>query len=420
MVSSSRERWTAAAVAIRSPSDSSELGPTSTPDLQIGDWAPQKSGSHLLTRTYNYIKPLSAPVGPKSAKCILVDENLHVDFDDFVVTLTTTRTPEVPSGGSFSVKTKTCIMWGKNNSARILVTSNIEWTGRSFIRSKSWLTGRTRAPLPFLLPTDIFALRAGIIDKSSLEGQKQLYEALERSVRGYIKQHKYEFYEGDIDGTAQDGADEQAESREGGHARNASTGSGSGLDGGGEGALDRAGVISTTSAKDHFGFVTNAVPQLKPVVDFLCTLYDTITDILGQMSPTALICSFIIFVLLASNIFTLSSLRKKSSRYVPHRRPPPDYSSLSGSMDGGSSSSGGGGGLLGGSTHGSNAGAEVASAVRGVLQEYFNAHSQRSSQGTVSSGSANSPKEEIADIRRLLESLEKRVESLKASLDELD
>jgi hypothetical protein len=100
----------------------------------MGDWAPQKTGSHLLTRSYNYIKPLNAPVGPKSAKCILVDENLHVDFDDFVVTVTTTRTPEVPSGGSFSVKTKTCIMWAKNNTTRVLVTSAMEWTGRSFIR----------------------------------------------------------------------------------------------------------------------------------------------------------------------------------------------------------------------------------------------------------------------------------------------
>lgn len=105
-------------------------------ELQIGDWAPQKTGSHLLTRSYNYIKPLSAPVGPKSAKCILVDENLHVDFDNFVVTLTTTRTPEVPSGGSFAVKTKTCFMWAKNNSTRVLVTSAVEWTGRSFLKSE--------------------------------------------------------------------------------------------------------------------------------------------------------------------------------------------------------------------------------------------------------------------------------------------
>lgn len=105
----------------------------------MGDWAPQKTGSHLLMRSYNYIKPLNAPVGPKSAKCVLVDENLHVDFDDFVVTVTTTRTPDVPSGGSFSVKTKTCIMWGKNNTTRVLVTSAMDWTGRSFIRGMSRL-----------------------------------------------------------------------------------------------------------------------------------------------------------------------------------------------------------------------------------------------------------------------------------------
>lgn len=105
-------------------------------DLQIGDWAPQKTGSNLLTRTYSYIKAINAPVGPKSTKCVLIDENLHVEFDNFVVNLTTTRTPDVPSGGSFSVRTKTCFTWARNNTTRVLVTTAVEWTGRSFIKSK--------------------------------------------------------------------------------------------------------------------------------------------------------------------------------------------------------------------------------------------------------------------------------------------
>jgi hypothetical protein len=40
----------------------------------------------------------------------------------------------VPSGGVFSVKTKTCIMWASSVSTRVLITTQVEWTGRSFIR----------------------------------------------------------------------------------------------------------------------------------------------------------------------------------------------------------------------------------------------------------------------------------------------
>ena len=90
----------------------------------------------LLARNMSYVKPLNASIGPKSTKCELRDETVHCDFDDYVSTLTTTRTPEVPSGNVFSVKTRTCIMWASNVSTKVIVTSQVEWTGRSFIKGK--------------------------------------------------------------------------------------------------------------------------------------------------------------------------------------------------------------------------------------------------------------------------------------------
>jgi hypothetical protein len=84
----------------------------------------------------SYIKPLTASIGPRQTKCELSDEIVNCDFDDFVSTLTTTRTPDVPSGGVFSVKTKTCIMWASNVSTRMIVTTQVEWSGRSFIKGK--------------------------------------------------------------------------------------------------------------------------------------------------------------------------------------------------------------------------------------------------------------------------------------------
>jgi hypothetical protein len=103
-------------------------------DIQISDWSPLSGDSKLLTRNMSYIKPLSASIGPKQTKCEIRDETIHCDFDDYVVTVTTTRTPDVPSGGVFAVKTRTCIMWASAVSSKVVVTSQVDWTGRSFIK----------------------------------------------------------------------------------------------------------------------------------------------------------------------------------------------------------------------------------------------------------------------------------------------
>lgn len=338
-------------------------------ELQIGDWAPQANASNLLTRSYSYIKPLTGAVGPKSAKCMLVDENLHVDFDDFVVNLTTTRTPEVPSGGSFSVKTKTCISWSKNNSARVLVTATVEWTGRSFLRS--------------------------VIDNSSMNGQKAFYVLLEAAIRKYIAQHASEFYDSvDGDGAVPASISEGADDAQGGTE---------GIADGAITPVPEGKVVDTALYKDRFCFVTETVPQIKPFTDFLTTIYDTLADIVGQMSPTALVCTAIILILVVSNLFTLTSMRSQSSRYVPRQRPPPEYSSQLMSSVGGAQSG--------------EQQLDVAMAVRGVLQEYFNAQKGAAS-GT--GGAAVSTKQEVEDIRKMLDEIEIRVKSLKSALGDVD
>ena len=130
----------------------------SIPDLQISDWTPSansRGNPKLLTRNMSYIKPLTASIGPRQTKCELSDEIVHCDFDDFVSTLTTTRTPDVPSGNVFSVKTKTCIMWASNVSSRVIITTQVEWSGRSFIKGKSPVHLRRRPP-----PATIFLKQA--------------------------------------------------------------------------------------------------------------------------------------------------------------------------------------------------------------------------------------------------------------------
>lgn len=103
-------------------------------DIQMGEWTPISGGSHLLKRNMSYIKPLNGSIGPKQTKCEIADENEFVDFDHYVSNITTTRTPDVPSGNAFSVKTRTCLTWNGPNSTKVVVTTKVEFTARSFIK----------------------------------------------------------------------------------------------------------------------------------------------------------------------------------------------------------------------------------------------------------------------------------------------
>ncbi|KAF9038283.1 GRAM-domain-containing protein [Hymenopellis radicata] len=145
-------------------------------DIQVSDWAPIQAESKLLARNMSYIKPLNGAVGPKQTKCEIRDETEHCDFEDYISTVTTTRTPDVPSGGVFSVKTRTCIMWASQMSTKVVVTTQVEWTGRSFIK--------------------------GIIERSAIDGQKVYVTALEKAMRGYIKDHQTEFVPEGVDPAA--------------------------------------------------------------------------------------------------------------------------------------------------------------------------------------------------------------------------
>lgn len=139
----------------------------------------------------SYIKPLNGPVGPKQTKCEIRDETIYSDFDDYVVTLTTTRTPDVPSGGVFAVKTRTCIMWASAISTRVIVTTQVDWTGRSFIKGDPDLSSFERDVL--------ITAGTGIIERSAIEGQKVYHSDLEKAMRAYISEHQSEFIPEGVD-----------------------------------------------------------------------------------------------------------------------------------------------------------------------------------------------------------------------------
>ncbi|KAF5345991.1 hypothetical protein D9757_014358 [Collybiopsis confluens] len=139
-------------------------------ELQMSDWSP--GTDNHLSRTMSYIKPLTGAVGPRQTKCEIRDEVENLDFlltspNAYSSTLTTTRTPDVPSGSAFSIKTRTCITYASSFSSRVVITSQVEWTGRSFIK--------------------------GLIERGAIDGQKTYHVDLEKAMRGYIQEHQTEF-----------------------------------------------------------------------------------------------------------------------------------------------------------------------------------------------------------------------------------
>ncbi|THV00736.1 GRAM-domain-containing protein [Dendrothele bispora CBS 962.96] len=251
-------------------------------DIQISDWAPVSPGSKLLARNMSYIKPLNGAVGPKQTKCEIRDETVYCDFQEYVATVTTTKTPDVPSGGVFSVKTRTCIMWASPVSSRIIVTSQVEWTGRSFIK--------------------------GIIERSAIDGQKTYHADLEKAMRAYITEHQTEFVpEGvkidpativapeAVSPTTEIGGDKLTAAE---HSKNR------------ERERNARGL---QWAYDTFEGAT------KVAKDSISGLWDLVKDAWDQSSTTTILY-FLIAGLVVSNIYTYSRMGSANTTAVENRR----------------------------------------------------------------------------------------------------
>ncbi|BGP14608.1 hypothetical protein JCM10213_002224 [Rhodosporidiobolus nylandii] len=333
-------------------------------EIQISDWAPQASGSNLLARSMSYIKPLNGSIGPKQTKCMITDESAHVDFDDFVCVITTTRTPDVPSGSAFAVKTRTSMTWAKGNHCRVVVTTGVEWSKSSFIK--------------------------GIIEKSCIDGQKTYHADLEKAMRAYIATHRNEFVEEghDPDGASLDTAD------------------------------DDEALASPTSSAGGEPAVAAAPPArtgaLAPVWDLLEPLFEQ----LAHQSPKTLLLGSVVAILVLSNIWTLRSSSSTSSHPAEraarargefYPSSPPASAHLG--VDGGHQQ------------HDHRTPHDVASAVRDVLQDYFAAaghkhHAASSPSPSPSSAVAPAllPAQEVKDLEAMLDRIEERVGRLREEL----
>ncbi|KAI8084514.1 GRAM domain-containing protein [Halteromyces radiatus] len=135
-------------------------------DLNIGEWIKSEDTEQQIRKT-SYIKPLNGSIGPKQTQCLQTEEVIYSNLKESVTVLTTTQTPDVPSGNSFSVKTKTCMTWAGYGRIRMLVTVLVDFTKSSWLKST--------------------------IDKASVDGQISFYKQLDTAIKQYMKAHPAEF-----------------------------------------------------------------------------------------------------------------------------------------------------------------------------------------------------------------------------------
>jgi VAD1 Analog of StAR-related lipid transfer domain/GRAM domain len=98
-------------------------------------------GDQNKSRTYSYIKPLYASIGPRQTKCITTENLDAFDLERSVSVTCTTQTPDVPSGNVFSVKTRYCLSWAAGNATRLQMNCTVEWTGKSWLKGASSFCG---------------------------------------------------------------------------------------------------------------------------------------------------------------------------------------------------------------------------------------------------------------------------------------
>ncbi|KAG7838293.1 hypothetical protein KL943_000369 [Ogataea angusta] len=101
-----------------------------------------------LVRKFEYEKKLNNSIGPKSAKVEASELIQHKDFNGYVEVVSTTCTPNVPSGTAFHVVTRYIFTWAEESQTRLKISYKIVWTGSSWIKGvieKSTKSGQQKS-----------------------------------------------------------------------------------------------------------------------------------------------------------------------------------------------------------------------------------------------------------------------------------
>lgn len=102
---------------------------------KYGPFMANEEDLSILERKYSYRRPLGFSIGPKSTKCCVTEVIEHQDYAGHVVVLSITATPDVPSGGFFTVRTRHYFLWAEDNHTNLRVAFFVKWTGNSWIKN---------------------------------------------------------------------------------------------------------------------------------------------------------------------------------------------------------------------------------------------------------------------------------------------
>lgn len=139
---------------------------------EYSSFQPVQGNPSQLERSYTYRRALRYSIGPKSTKCLVREVIEQLDFSRCAVVLNTTSTPDVPSGGSFTVNTRYYFTWGLENTTSLRIAYFVKWTGRSWIKN--------------------------VVEKLTLSAQASVTKELLQELRKEIDEHTH-----DIDGGQQ-------------------------------------------------------------------------------------------------------------------------------------------------------------------------------------------------------------------------
>lgn len=117
----------------------------------------------IKERTYSYQKALNFPVGPKSTTCEVSDQIIQEDPNTYYEIINITKTPSVPSGGAFDVRTRYILTWGPQNNTILRISYWVQWTGTSWMK--------------------------GVIERSCETGQRSATEDLGRLIADYCEEY---------------------------------------------------------------------------------------------------------------------------------------------------------------------------------------------------------------------------------------
>ncbi|WWC89636.1 uncharacterized protein L201_004561 [Kwoniella dendrophila CBS 6074] len=138
-------------------------------ELKISQWE-DEPGTGNKRRTLNYVMHMNNTIGPKSSNCNGIENIVIADPEKAYEIVSETQTPDIPSGKSFKIRTRTCLTHDSlhhKQATKIHCTTQVDWSASSMLKST--------------------------ITPAVIKGQKEHHRQLLEFMTNWVKQHPDDF-----------------------------------------------------------------------------------------------------------------------------------------------------------------------------------------------------------------------------------